>query len=154
MIKYIFYEDYETGKTRETVGRTITQTDIEIYAGQTGDFSPCHMDETWCKNAGFKERIAHETLIFSIGMGMSDEIVNPAAFTYGYKYIKFLKPVFMDDTIKVNITTLEKKYHETIENKGIVTEKIEIKNQNDETVMVCEHILLCDTKYQNMRKVK
>ena len=49
MIKSMFFEDYEIGTTRETLGRTITETDFVMHAGQTGDFYPHHMDASGVK---------------------------------------------------------------------------------------------------------
>ncbi|MEP4598580.1 MAG: MaoC/PaaZ C-terminal domain-containing protein, partial [Cyclobacteriaceae bacterium] len=53
-----YYEEFEIGESRETLGRTITETDFVIHAGQTGDYFPHHMDAEWCKTQPFKERIA------------------------------------------------------------------------------------------------
>lgn len=146
MEKCIYYEDYKIGDVREALGRTITETDIVIHAGQTGDFFPHHMDAEWCKNTQFKQRIAHGTLIFSVAIGMSANVINPVAFSYGYDHLRFIKPVFINDTITVSVTISEKKDHHKRENQGFVTESIEVKNQNNETVMVCDHILLCNKK--------
>jgi hypothetical protein len=66
-----FFEDYQIGEVRQTLGRTITEADIVIHAGQTGDFYPHHMDAEWCKTQPFQQRIAHGTLVFSIGVGMT-----------------------------------------------------------------------------------
>ena len=66
-----YFEDYELGAQRQTGGRTITETDIVIHAGQTGDFYPHHMDAEWCKTQDFGQRIAHGTLIFSVAVGMT-----------------------------------------------------------------------------------
>ena len=79
MIKEIYFEDYVPGDTRETLGRTITETDIVVHAGQTGDFFPHHMDAEWCKTQDFKQRIAHGTLIFSVAVGMTANLINPVA---------------------------------------------------------------------------
>ena len=49
MFQAMYFEEYETGAERTTLGRTITETDIVIHAGQTGDFYPHHMDAEWCK---------------------------------------------------------------------------------------------------------
>ena len=57
MIKTIFFEDYEIGSFRDSLGRTITETDIVIHAGQTGDFFPHHMDAEWVKSQEFPQRI-------------------------------------------------------------------------------------------------
>lgn len=61
----IYFEDFVLNDSRETAGRTITETDIVIHAGQTGDFFPHHMDAEWCKTQPFKQRIAHGTLILA-----------------------------------------------------------------------------------------
>ena len=63
MIASRFFEDYEAGYVRETLGRTITETDIVLHAGQTGDFYPHHMDEEWCRTQHFGRRIAHGTVL-------------------------------------------------------------------------------------------
>jgi acyl dehydratase len=142
MIRSLYYEQYEIGSARETLGRTITETDIVLHAGQTGDFYPHHMDEEWCKTQPFQRRIAHGTLIFSVGVGMSAGEINPEAMSYGYDRLRFIKPVFIGDTIRVKISIKEKKDHPKRETHGIVNELCEILNQHGETVLVCEHLLL------------
>lgn len=127
------------------MGRTITETDIVIHAGQTGDFFPHHMDEEWCKTQPFKKRIAHGTLIFSIAIGMTANQINEVSMTYGYDGLRFTKPVFIGDTIKVKVTIKEKRDHKKPE-YGLITEAIEVLNQHNETVMVCDHILLVQKK--------
>ena len=71
MIEEPYFEDYLPGAVRETLGRTITETDIVLHAGQTGDFFPHHMDAEWCKTQDFKQRIAHGTLIINVAVGIS-----------------------------------------------------------------------------------
>ena len=63
-----YFDDYLLNDVRQTGARTITETDIVLHAGQTGDFFPHHMDEEWCKTQPFKRRMAHGTLVFSIGV--------------------------------------------------------------------------------------
>tara|TARA_R110002049_G_scaffold152608_1_gene316708 strand:+ start:1072 stop:1296 length:225 start_codon:yes stop_codon:yes gene_type:complete len=69
--KSTFFEDYQLDDKRVTLGRTITETDFVVHAGHTGDFFPHHMDEAWCKTQPFGQRIAHGTMIFSIGIGLT-----------------------------------------------------------------------------------
>ncbi len=64
MIIERYFEDYAIGETNVTSGRTITEADIVLHAGQTGDFFPHHMDAAWCATQPFKQRIAHGTLVF------------------------------------------------------------------------------------------
>jgi acyl dehydratase len=145
MIEKKYFEEFEIGSVRETFGRTITETDIVVHAGQTGDFFPHHMDEEWCKTQPFKKRIAHGTLIFSVSVGMTATIINEVAMTYGYERLRFIKPVFIGDTIKVKVTIHDKKDHKKPQ-YGLVTELVETFNQNNELVMLCEHILLSERK--------
>jgi hypothetical protein len=145
MIQSQFFEDYAVGATRETLGRTITETDIVLHAGQTGDFYPHHMDAEWCKTQDFKQRIAHGTLIFSVAVGMTAGVINPEAFSYGYDRLRFIKPVFIGDTIRVRVTIKEKREHKK-PGHGVVSELVEVFNQKSETVLACEHLLLVRKK--------
>ncbi|GAA3617744.1 MaoC/PaaZ C-terminal domain-containing protein [Flavivirga amylovorans] len=147
-IKSQFYEDYELGHKRETLGRTITETDFVVHAGHTGDFFPHHMDSEWCKTQPFKQRIAHGTLTFSVGIGMTATEINPEAFSKGYDRLRFIKPVHIGDTIKVVVTISEKKDSKHA-HLGHVTEHVEIFNQHGELVLVCDHILLAKRKHHN-----
>lgn len=140
-----YFEDYQPGDFRETTGRTITEADIVLHAGQTGDFYPHHMDKEWCATQPFKERIAHGTLIFSVAVGMTAGDINPHAMSYGYDKLRFLKPVFIGDTIVSKISISEKRDHKR-PTHGIVSEKLEVTNQRGETVLVCEHLLLVERK--------
>jgi acyl dehydratase len=144
-IRSQFFEDYILNDSRKTLGRTITETDFVVHAGHTGDFFPHHMDAEWCKTQPFKQRIAHGTMIFSIAIGQTASEINPEAFSKGYDRLRFIKPVFIGDTIHSQVTISEK-----AEDKkpgfGKVVEHVEVFNQHNEIVMVCDHILLAKKK--------
>ncbi|MBC7947365.1 MAG: MaoC family dehydratase N-terminal domain-containing protein [Chitinophagaceae bacterium] len=140
-----YFDEFLLGENRVTKGRTITETDIVIHAGQSGDFFPHHMDEEWCKTQPFGKRIAHGTLIFTIAIGLTADFVNEVAMTYGYERLRFTKPVFIGDTIKVTVTVKDLKEHKK-PGFGLVTELVECFNQGNELVMVCEHLLLVSKK--------
>ena len=146
MDKPMFFEDFEIGTEKIGNSRTITECDIVFHAGHTGDFYPHHMDAEFCKNTDFKQRIAHGTMIFSIGVGLLSGDINPHAFSYGYNKLRFVKPVFIGDTIYTKATISEKTEHPKRENMGFVMEKVEITNQRQEVVLVCEHVYLVDKK--------
>ena len=145
MITTQFFEDYTVGATRETLGRTLTETDIILHAGQTGDCYPHHLDAEWCKTQEFKQRIAHGTLIFSVAVGLTAGAINPEAFSYGYDRVRFIKPVFIGDTIRVRVTIKEKREHKK-PSHAIVNELMEVSNQRNETVLACEHLLMVRKK--------
>ena len=140
-----FYEDYQLGDSRTSLGRTITETDFVMHAGQTGDFFPHHMDAEWCKTQPFKQRIAHGTLIFSVAIGQTATQINPEAFSKGYDRLRFIKPVFIGDTITTKVTISEKDLDKK-PGYGKIVEHVEVFNQNNTLVMVCDHILLAKLK--------
>lgn len=135
------FDEFEIGSTRTSSGRTLTETDIVLHAGQSGDFYPHHMDAEWCATQPFKQRIAHGTLVFTIGVGQTAGEINPLAMTYGYEKLRFPKPTFIGDTLRTRATITEKREHKRPE-FGIVVEKIEVLNQHGDCVMACEHLLL------------
>lgn len=140
-----YFEEFEPGEQRATMGRTITETDIVLHAGQSGDFFPHHMDEEWCKTQPFKKRIAHGTLIFTVGVGLTAQVINEVAMTYGYDRLRFTRPVYIGDTLTARVTIKNKADHKKPQ-YGLITELVEVFNQQQELVMVCEHLLLVEKK--------
>lgn len=138
-----FYEDFIIGETYESIGRTITESDIVLHAGQTGDFYPHHMDKEWCKTQPFKRRIAHGTLTFAVGIGMTAHSINMRAMTYGYEKLRFPNPVHIGDTLRVVVEIANKRPYKKPQ-YGIVSEKITTLNQDDKCVLATEHLLLVE----------
>ncbi|MBB1286470.1 MaoC family dehydratase N-terminal domain-containing protein [Flavisolibacter sp. BT320] len=143
--KSIFFEDYQVGDKRVTLGRTITETDFVVHAGHTGDFFPHHMDEEWCKTQPFQKRIAHGTMVFSIGIGLTASEINPEAFSRGYDTLRFVKPVHIGDTLHSEIT-ISAKGDAKKPAFGTVTEHVEVINQRGEVVLACDHLLMAKRK--------
>ncbi len=142
-----FFEDYEVGERRVTTGRTITEADIVTHAGQTGDFFPHHMDKEWAATQPFKKRIAHGTLIMSVAVGQTAGDINPQSMSYGYDRVRFIAPVFIDDTITVTAEITEKRDHKKRpEDFGYVDELVSVVNQDGDTVLVLTHVYLVNKR--------
>ena len=141
-----YFEDYEINAARISIGRTITEADIVIHAGHTGDYFPHHVDVEFCKKQPFKRPIAHGTMTFAIGIGLTATQINPRAMTYGYERLRFPRPVYVGDTIKTTVTIKSKDDDPKREGFGRVVEATEVKNQKGETVMYTEHILLVEKR--------
>jgi acyl dehydratase len=140
-----YFEDYAIGEERTTSGRTITEADIVIHAGQTGDFYPHHMDAEWCATQPFKQRIAHGTLVFSVAIGMAANVINPRSMSYGYDRLRFIRPTFIGDTIHVRATIADKRDYKRPE-QGILVEKVEVFKQGQELVLSCEHLHIVERR--------
>ena len=139
-----FFEDFEIGTSRVSPARTITEADIVFHAGHSGDFMPHHTDAEFCKTQPFKKIIAHGTMTFSIAIGLSvsSQVLNPNGMSYGYNKIRYPRPVFAGDTIKVKITVISKEDHPKQTGHGIVVEAKEVSNQHGEVVMYAEHVII------------
>jgi monoamine oxidase len=142
----IHFEDYRLGDVRLTSGRTITETDVVIHAGHTGDFFPHHMDAEFMKSSPFGQRIAHGTMVFSIGVGLTATLINPVAFSYGYDRLRFIRPVFIGDTIHTRVTIAAREDDPRRPNLGRVIERCEVINQKGEVVLSADHILLVERR--------
>lgn len=153
MEQKIYYDQYEIGSLRATHGRTISEADIVFHAGHTGDFFPHHMDEVFCAQQDFKKRIAHGTMTFSIGIGLTATLLNPVAMTYGYEKLRFPRPLYIGDTIHTEVEIIEKRNNEKRPGYGFVVEACRVLNQDKQVVLYCEHILLVEIEEKNSETI-
>jgi 3-hydroxybutyryl-CoA dehydratase len=131
-----YFDDFEIGEEATTAGRTITETDIVNFAGITGDWNEIHTNKEVAERGPFKQRIAHGALVFSIATGLSVRLGQTAdtviAF-YGLDRLRFVKPTFIGDTIKVRQKVESKSVRD--DQSGIVTMLNEVVNQREEVVV-------------------
>lgn len=141
------WDEIGIGQARIGMEYTITADEILIHANETGDFYPHHMDAEWCAMQPFKKRIAHGTLVLSVMVGSLADEINEAAMSYGYDRVRFISPVFIDDSIRAYSEIVGKREHSKIpDTYGFVDEAVIVKNQSDEIVMAFTHIYLVDKK--------
>ena len=142
-----FFDEYIIGSARTSVGRTITETDIVLHAGQSGDFYPHHMDAEWCKTQEFGQRVAHGTLVLSVAVGMLAGEINEVAFSYGYDRVRFIAPVFIGDTITSKAAIAAKRDHaRKPADYGLVEEQVSVTNQRGATVIAFVHLYMVRKK--------
>lgn len=141
-----YFEDYQIGSQRVTYGRTITETDFVVHAGHTGDFFPHHMDAEFMKTQAFGQRIAHGTMVFSIGVGLTASVINPVAFSYGYDRLRFVRPVFIGDTIHTRTTIDAREDDPKRADMGRVIERTEVINQHGDVVLAADHIYIVERR--------
>ena len=139
----LFYEDLESGAAVTSRGRTITEADVVLFAGLTGDYVELHTNEEYAKQTMFGKRIAHGALVVSISIGLStrtnfleDTIV---AFA-GIDRLRFVAPVFIGDTIHVVKKVAERQ--DMGARPGVVVFETRVLNQRDELVLIYNDKLL------------
>ena len=106
----LYYEDIHVGDTWISNGRTVTETDVVMFAGLTGDYNPLHVDHEFAKKTPFRKPIAHGLLGMALvaGLGNHAPLVKTAAFV-GVREWKFLQPTFIGDTVHVHTEVMEKR---------------------------------------------
>lgn len=139
----MYFEAYAEDTVRHSRGRTITETDIVMHAGQTGDFYPHHVDAEFARTNAIGERIAHGTLILAVAVGMVAGDVNEEAMSYGYDRIRFIRPVHIGDTIRVTARIAECRSHPRRGDEvGIVEEVLDVHNQKGDLVMTATKLYI------------
>src|SRR5437879_11176846 len=99
---HLYFDDVQVGQEWESLGRTVTESDIVNFAGLSGDFNPIHMDHEFCKSTIFRKPIAHGVLILAMGSGLG--VAHPPMRTLAFieiKEWKFLEPVFIGHTLRI-----------------------------------------------------
>jgi 3-hydroxybutyryl-CoA dehydratase len=117
--------------------RTITDADVRVFADLTGDHNPVHLDEQYASGTRFERRIAHGMLTASL---ISSTLANqlPGAGTvYLSQSLKFIAPVYLDDTVTVRVTVTAIR-----EDKPVATLETICVNQRGEPLIKGEAVVL------------
>ncbi len=87
--------------------KTISETDIYLYAGVTGDFNPAHINEAYAQKTFFKTRIAHGMLVAGLISGVGGNMLPGPGAVYVRQELDFLAPVHIGDTITARVEVTE-----------------------------------------------
>ena len=130
-----YFEEFEIGDVIETAARTVTETDIMLFAGLSGDYNQLHTDVEFAKGTRFGERVAHGLLGLSIASGLAwglGFIEGTVEAVTGLEW-KFRGPIVIGDTIRVRLEAERKKEMPRL-GGGFVTLAVAVLNQRDEIV--------------------
>jgi acyl dehydratase len=132
----LYWEEWEVGAEFESPARTVTEADIVLFAGLSGDYNPLHVNEEHSRQTIFGGRIAHGPLVYAIAAGLlfqlhlyDDTLI---AFL-GFDALKFTKPVKPGDTIHARIHVLEKR-ETSRPGQGVMKRRLQVINQRGEVV--------------------
>ena len=132
------------GYSYKTRGRTISEADIIFHAGQTGDLFPAHLDAEAASKTRYGQRIAHGTLTLSIAMGLKfdTDLSKGLRISYGYDRVRYRKPVFIGDTISVDVEVTSCEMDPKRKGVRRIIETMDVVNQRGESVMSADHVLI------------
>ena len=148
-------EDFKVGEKTVSPGRTVSEADIVMFAGISGDWNELHTNTEYMKNSPFGQRIAHGILTLSIGSGLALRARQHRSFEVlaflGMDNVRFTAPVFIGDTIKVESEVLEARPSKSRPETGILRFKNAVKNQRDEAVATWETVLMVPTRIKEQK---
>lgn len=130
----LYFEDFFVGQAIETGKRIISEEDIMTFARLSGDDNRIHTDPEYSKTTLFGRQVAHGLLGLSIASGLAWQTGILDGTVIAFREVnewKFVKPVFIGDTIYVQLQVKEVKAMPRI-GGGAVTIALEVKNQNEE----------------------
>jgi acyl dehydratase len=141
-----YFEEIAVGEEYESPGRTVTETDIVIFAGLSGDYNVLHTDAELMKSSIFGERIAHGLLGLSIQAGLFTR-ASPAYATLALAGLrwKFKGPIKIGDTIRLRARVTGKQ-EAAKPDRGLVTLERRVLNQRDEVVQEGETDLMVERR--------
>lgn len=129
-------EEFKVGEITLSPGRTVTETDIVTYSWVSGDTNPMHTDAVFAAQSPIGQRIAHGTLVMSMATGLSariGQLDGTAIAALGVDEWKFLKPVFINDTIYLRTTVVEARVSAKPD-RGVLVRRMDVLNQHGEVV--------------------
>jgi acyl dehydratase len=132
----MYFEEFSPGQKVHTAARTVTEADIVGFAGLSGDFNQIHTDAVYAATTPFGQRVAHGLCVLSIASGLAVQTGIMEGTILAFREIlewKFSAPVYIGDTIRVQIEVLETKALPRL-GGGAVTLVLDVQNQDGRSV--------------------
>ncbi|MCH7339942.1 phenylacetic acid degradation bifunctional protein PaaZ [Acinetobacter higginsii] len=141
------FDELVIGERLLTARRTVTEADIVNFACLSGDYFYAHTDKIAAADSFFGERVAHGYFIVSAAAGLFvDAAQGPVIANYGMDNLRFVEPVKIGDSIRVELTCKQKtpKPQKDLSQPahGVVVWDIKVKNQRDELVATYDILTL------------
>lgn len=119
--------------------KTVTEADVVLFAGISGDFNENHTNERFMSTTRYGTRIAHGALLVALMSTASTKLIDRlgiAAVSLGYDEIRFLKPVYFGDTVRTHYRVAE-----VLRNGTRTRADIKVTNQHGDLIAVGSHLL-------------
>lgn len=144
----MFFEDFEVGQTFTSQGRTITETDVVLFAGWSWDTNPPHTDEESMKEGRFGGRIAHGVLGVSVALGLASRLgifEDSSVALLGIDGWRFHAPIRIGDTVRVTVEITGTRLT-SAGDTGILSRRFTLTNQDGVVVQSGDIGLMVTTR--------
>jgi acyl dehydratase len=131
-----WFSEFEVGQTFESGGRTVTEADVVMFAGLSGDFNPLHVDAVFAAKTPFGERVAHGMLAASIstGLGQTLGIFEGTILALLEQRFAYQAPIRFGDTLRLRLV-VESTKPSSKGGRGVVVFRSDVVNQRDEVAV-------------------
>ena len=140
-----YFDDLEVGEFWASPGRTVTETDLVIFATWSGDMHPLHTNAEYAGESVFGQRIFHGpgglALAFGLEMRIGWKMGSALAFL-GINNWSMTAPIFIGDTLSVREEVIDLRASNSKPDRGIVTTKVELIKQDGQVVQSGEWVVL------------
>jgi acyl dehydratase len=141
----LYFEQFTVGQVFEhPIRRTITEADNVFFTAVTHNPAPLHLDAEYCKQTEFGRPLVNSclTLAFMVGISVGDTTLGTTVANLGWDEVRFPKPLFHGDTIRIETEVLELRESRSRPDNGIVVFAHRAYNQHDELVGQCRRSAL------------
>ena len=136
----LFYEEFSIGQAFvHAWTRTVTETDNVLFTSMTMNVQPLHLDAEFAAKTEFGKPLVNSifTLGLMVGITVNDTTIGTTVGNLGFSDVKFPKPVFAGDTLRVRTKVLAMRESQSRPDVGIVDFEHTCWNQRDEMVAIC-----------------
>lgn len=136
-----YFGEFAVGDTTETFGRTVSESEVYRYAGLAGSYSELHTNQAAMEDTPYGERLVQGmlTLTYLYGFTTAMEWDPEVRALYGIDGVRFVNPVFIDDTVHLEVEVTDK---EPRDDAGVVTFACELCKEDGTVATVCDWLLL------------
>lgn len=141
----LYFEQFTVGqKFDHKVHRTVTETDNVLFSTLTMNPAAIHLDAEYCKGTQYGQPLVNSvfTLGLMVGLSVYDTTFGTTVANLGWEEVKFPKPVFVGDTLRVETTVVAVRESQSRQDTGIVTFEHHAYNQRNEEVASCRRAAL------------
>ncbi|MFI0370158.1 MaoC/PaaZ C-terminal domain-containing protein [Actinomadura sp. 1N219] len=133
-------DEVSVGDVTPARGRTVTETDVVSFCYLTGNWLEIHSNTELASRTEYGQRVVQGSLVFSMVPGLVSWDPRYTRAFYGVDSLRFVRPVFIGDTITARIRVADKEDRDA--DSAVVTFAVEVVNQRDEVVQVCRMRIL------------
>jgi len=145
----LYFDEMTVGqKFDHPIRRTITEADNVLLTTMTHNPAALHLDAEYMKNTEFGKPLVNSclTLSFMVGISVNDTTHGTTVANLGWDEVRFPKPLFHGDTIRIESEVLDKRDSKSRPDNGIVVFEHRAFNQHDELVGICKRTALMHKK--------